>query len=139
MRGNSGDENYDADIGYVFVKVTPELAKLILKRVVTFRRLKKEDKEALETYYWDRNALYLRHEKVEEEDAKEINTDLLIETKRSFDLDTSENMECCQMRVDEDTVGFTAIPKHTSIYITSERIPLNVIREVLKKKKGKKK
>lgn len=134
LRGNSSDENYNAEIDFVAVEVTPKLARLILKRATAFRAMKRKDDKALETYFWDGSATYLRYDKVEEKHANRINYDGFVRLPKPVDPESGENVECNQMVVDEDCVTFTAIPKHTSIYITSDRIPLGLIREVLTKK-----
>lgn len=36
-------------------------------------------------------------------------------------------VECCQMIVREDAIAFIAIPKHTSYYIRTAEIPLQMI------------
>jgi transcription initiation factor IIE alpha subunit len=134
MRSNSTDENYDADISFVFVELTPTLARLILRRMAEFKRTKAKDKEALETYFWNRNAIYLRYDKVSEKMATKLNDNgEFIEIARSLSFDDGENTECDQMVVGEGHVYFTAIPKHTSIYIVSDRIPISTIREAAKK------
>lgn len=135
MRAYSTDENYDANIGFVYVKVTPAVARLILKRAAAFRRLKKEDDGAQETYYWSHDALYLGHDKLDDKVAEEVRKEgHMHELELSFVEADGERTECDQMMVDSDSVGFTCIPKHTEIYISSERVSLDVIRQVLKKK-----
>lgn len=134
MRGNSNNEHYDADISFVFVELTPKLAKLILRRMAEFKRTKVKDKEALETYFWNHNAVYLRYDKVSEKMASKLNDNgEFIEIARPLSFDDGERIECGQMVVDEGQVYFTAIPKHTSIYIVSDRIPISTIREAAKK------
>lgn len=133
MNGRSSNEDYDADISFVFVELTPKLARLILRRMAAFKALKRKDKKALETYYWDGSATYLRYDKVGEQLASKVNTDLLVEMKKPIDYLDGENVECDQMVVDEEAVTFTAIPKHSNIYISSERIPVSTIRKALKK------
>lgn len=137
MRGNSTDENYDADISYVFVDLTPRLARLILKRIAEFKRLKKKDSSALETYYWSYEAVYLSYDKVSEKEQEAVNTDLVVDASTKITFDDGARVECNQMIVSDDCVSFTAIPKHSSIYIISEQIPLATIREAAGKKKMK--
>jgi len=137
MRGHSSNSDYDADLGYVFVEMTPTLARLILRRMAAFKAMKKKDRRAVEAYFWDGSAVYLRHEQVAERLAAEVNSDLLIETKKHIDYRDGANVECDQMVVGEATVHFTAFPKHSDIYITSEAIPEATIRAALKTKKRK--
>lgn len=141
MRGNSTDENYDADISFVYVDLTAKLARLALKRIAEFKRLKAKDSSALETYYWNHDALYLRYDKVSEKEAEAVNTDLVVDAATEISFDDGENTECDQMTVGEGHISFTAIPKHTGIYIVSERIPLSTLREAARptKKKSSKK
>jgi hypothetical protein len=134
-QANSSNDQYDADISFVLIDLTPKLARLILKRCAEFKRLKAKDKEALETYYWCGEAIYLRYDDVAAKDQEAVNVDLIVETKSKLTFEDGQRVECSQMFVDEDSVTFTAIPKHTSIYITSERIPLSTVREAAKRKK----
>ena len=137
LRGRSTDENFDAEIGYVFLEVTPKLARLILKRAAAFKRAKREDSSALELYYWDHSALYLNHYSLLEEMAALVNNNGgAVETGLSFE--EGEPTECDQMIVDEGTVSFTCIPNHCDIHIISDRIPLATIRTALGKKSKKK-
>ena len=41
------------------------------------------------------------------------------------------NHECGQMVIVEDGVRWTCIPKHTSIYVTTETIPIAWIKEIV--------
>jgi len=137
MRGNSTDENYDADISYVFVDLTPTLARQMLKRVAEFKRTKAKDTHALETYYWNHEAIYLSYGQVSEKEQEAVNTDLVVDATTKITFADGARVECNQMIVSDDCVYFTAIPKHSSIYIISEQIPLATIREAAGKKKMK--
>ena len=137
MRGNSTNQDYDADISFVFVDLYPALARLMLKRIAEFKRLKKKDSSALETYYWNHEAVYLSYGQVSEKEQKAVNTDLIVDATTKITFEDGQRVECNQMIVSDDCVYFTAIPKHSSIYIQSEQIPLKTIREAATKKKMK--
>ena len=136
LNGNSSDADYNADITHVFIDIDKKLAQLILNRADAFKGLKHMDAQALEVYFWDHSAQYLRYDAVPEKEVLRIDkTGEGGPTKWKPTKKTHiENMECCQMIVDESCVRWTAIPKHTSIYINSEQIPLAEIQKIAKGK-----
>jgi hypothetical protein len=127
MRGFSTDEHYNADIEFVFVQVTKELAELILKRRKSFLAMEAEDKKLCEIYFFDHHATYLSYGAVPDE----FQDETLKPLSWSPEEDSSENVEVAQMVLDCDGVRWTAVPKHSDIYITSETIPFTDIAKAL--------
>lgn len=139
LKAWSSDENYDAEIGYVYVQLNKALAEKILKRMSAFSALKGDDDMAMKAGYWCHEGIYLNHEKVDDETAHNVREEEIVSTKKKWDFEQGERTECDQMCVDTDAVWFTAIPKHTNIRIESARIPLDTLILALGKSKHSKK
>jgi hypothetical protein len=139
LKAWSSDENYDADIGFVYVDLNKALVEKILKRMSLFSTTKAVDDMAWNTNYWCHEGIYLSHDKVEDELASKVTNEEVVKTKKKWDFEQGEHIECNQMCIDADAVWFTAIPKHTNIRIESARIPLDTLILALGKKKNSKK
>lgn len=132
----SSDEDFNADCDYAEVTLDRSLAKQILARRKAFLALKKVDRSALETYYWNGMASYLRYS-----DDSPLTSDqttrlgdgsvLRIPIKQDLKME-AQPMECDQMIITEDGVRWTAIPKHTGLYITTASIPYEDVEKVAK-------
>lgn len=135
IRTYSSNDEYNADISYVFVKVTAELAKTILKRAKAFKRLQDEDGDVLELSCHDRDAMYVRDvvaEGLQAEDLRGFSRNEYVEIPNEVGENFSEHVELCRMNIDEGTVEFCAVPKHSDITITSYRVPLSLIEKAIK-------
>ena len=141
MRAFSSNADYNADIEYVWVDVTKELAQIILARRKLFLNAEAADKKTpgcehsslWEMYFGNHHARYFSNEKVPEELGLQVfdDTGEPVETDWDPGDDDGERTECDQMIVAENGVRWTTIPKHTDIYITSETIPFSKIEECL--------
>jgi hypothetical protein len=139
MLGSSTNNDYNADISYVYVELTPAVARRALRRIAELRRLKEKEPRVIETYYFDDNAVYLRYEQVGRRDTDAVGKYLTVEVKASSTKTwEGENVECNQMVATDSSIYFTAIPKHSNIYIVSEHIGVDMLREASKRKSPKK-
>lgn len=130
---------------FAVVELTLELARLALRRIATLCEQKSLDPSVYETYYWGSEAEYFSPwidfasqsadtntacsdlEKLLEEfkaDGREM-----IMSADKFTLLESQiaRVECGQMIVREDSISFTAIPKHTDFFVTTAEIPKDVV------------
>jgi hypothetical protein len=131
------DDAFGCD--YALIDLTPELARLALSRVAMLKELKRRDHDLDEMYFWDYHAEYFSPwvgEKADEADVLAAMLDGLPAvagelTSAPTDFAVPENLraavECCQMVVREDEIGFVAIPKHTSSYIFTAGIPAHLL------------
>jgi hypothetical protein len=140
MRGYSNNENYNADIDYVWVDVGPELAKTILRRRKLFLKANEEEKKAegrdwgnplWEMYFGDHHARYFQYGVPPDEETEKVDQGEAAQTDWDPGDNDGERTECDQMVITEDGVRWTTIPKHCEIYITSETIPYSKIEECL--------
>ena len=135
---SSSNPDYNGDIDYAAIEVGVDAAKQILARYAVFTAARAMDRDLYDMYYWDggpdwfghvddaTEAWFAKHEDVEPP-AGEI---LTMDDGVTFDGLEFQRVECVQMIICEDGVRWTAIPKHTSLYVTTETIPIATIREI---------
>jgi len=95
------------------VKISPEYARILLNRIKLLEAVQKQDKEALELYFWDPSGDYFGG------DPDEPATDR-----------APSRAECHQLVVRLDEVNWVAIPKHTDIYVTTDSIRVDQLAEI---------
>ena len=144
----SSHPDYCAGCEYATVEVSPEFAKLALRRINVLREQKGRDPSLNETYYWDSSAQYFSPwvDRTSESDEGQGLVVGLEETLEELEIDTLEivaapaefcvlesqfaNVECAQMIVREDGIGFTAIAKHSDMYLTTAEIAKQVLESI---------
>ena len=149
LRVWSTNPYYSAGCDYAVAEITEELAKLILRRLNLLRDQKTLDPSICEIYYWDYSAQYFSPcvNQCGEPDEVEVASFELEKTLEELQADTCEmvsvpddfhvpdsqiaSVECAQMIVREEGIAFTAIPKHTDIYLTTAEIPKQVLDSIL--------
>lgn len=130
---------------FAVVELTPELAKLALRRIAALCEQKSLDPCVCETYYWGSEAEYFSPWIDSASQSADTNTACpdLEKLLEEFKADRREmvvsadkvtllenqiaHVECGQMIVREDSTSFTAIPKHTDFYVTTAEIPKDVV------------
>jgi sulfur carrier protein ThiS len=146
LKVSSNNEYCNGGCEFALVDLTSELAALALRRVAVLREQKSLDPDIDETYYWahfahcyfDPYADLAIGEK-EAEGASVAVEDLLDELQieeneivcvpESFRVPPSQvaGVECEQMIVRQDSIAFTAIPKHASFHVQTAEIPLAML------------
>ena len=149
LRVWSTNPDYSGGCNYAVAEISEELAKLMLRRLNVLREQKTLDPSIFETYYWDYSAQYFslwpnrpieaqepgnacfELEKTLEE--LQVDTCEMISVPDDFHVPDSQidAVECAQMIVREEGIAFTAIPKHTDIYLTTAEIPKHVLDSIL--------
>jgi hypothetical protein len=132
---------------FAVVEITPELAKLALRRIAVLREQKALDPAVDETYYWGSEAEFFSPWagpaagagegeaaclKLEEElDLLQIDRREIVNASGNFSVPQSQiaRVECMQMVVREGGLAFTAIPKHTDFYVTTAEIPKELLEQ----------
>ena len=137
----STSDHDSGDCDYAIAAITPELVKTILARARAFKALQKSDERAFEIYFWDGHCDYYSEAVIHAGiprhvlEALEDNGDFVIVPP---DVDTStldaQRTECDQMIVTEDSAGWVAIPKHTSLYVTTSRLSLATLKDLVELK-----
>jgi hypothetical protein len=141
------DSNGGCD--FAVVEITPETARLALRRIAALCEQKVLDPAVDETYYWDSVAEFFSPwadlgsqtdeikaacVRLEEElESLQIDRQEMASVAHGFSVPQSQiaRVECMQMVVREDSIAFTAIPKHTDFYVTTAEIPKEVLQREL--------
>jgi hypothetical protein len=139
---NTHSTNPDAEVGcrVAYVEMTPKLAKLVLKRIRAFKAAKKADGTLYEMHFWDGSLDYLTDvgaSKVPEQAQRALEQEGVTTVAAKFrNVDLTEEdfdrTECDVMLVREGGVSWTAIPKHTDIYVSTEEIQLDELKRCTK-------
>jgi hypothetical protein len=145
LKVSSSNEYCDGGCELALVDLTPELAALALQRIAMLREQKSLDPDIDETYYWAYFAEYfstwvnLAAAENEVDSASLTFADMLdglriadnevFTVPESFQLPPSQiaAVECQEMIAREDSVAFTAIPRHASFRVQTVEIPLAVL------------
>jgi hypothetical protein len=133
----SSDENFNGDCDYADIRIYPVIAQQILERRDAFLAQRKRDSQLVESYFWDASAIFCK--RLDNMPIPGKKADLLaagypVRIAQSADLPCErQNVECNQMVIGEDGVKWTAIPKHTSVVITTERIAYSEIEKEAKR------
>jgi hypothetical protein len=137
---SSDQETWSCD--YALVDLNPDLARLALRRINTFKVQKKADQQLGEMYFWDFHVEYFSPGNADGGDSADSLSVMLdklpplagdlMRAPDDFAVPESllARMECSQMVVSEDAIAFIAIPKHASYYIHTAEIPLHLIEAV---------
>jgi hypothetical protein len=137
LKTHSDNEHYNADCDYAMVELTASLAKLCLRRMVLLATAAKRDREAYELSFWDYHCTFFKYFEIPDEIYGESPFDVeeYLEVPDTFEVpeDAIQPTECDQMVVADGRVHWVVIPRHSSIYITTENIPLELIADVRKK------
>jgi hypothetical protein len=150
LKVTSSNEYNDGGCEFALVDLTPELAALALQRIAVLREQKILDPNIDEACYWAYFvACYfspyagLGIDKKEVEGKKIALEDMLdnfqIERKEvvtvpgCFQVSSSQitAVECEKMLVREDSIAFTAIPKHASFRVHTVEIPQPMLEAAL--------
>lgn len=141
--------DYSVACDYAVLEITEQLAKLMLRRIKVLSEQKATDALAYETYYWDSSPEYfspwLNHTdppgEVQESTVEleamlenfEVDTREIVTAPPDFRVPESQiaAVECPQMIVRDSGVAFTALLRHTDIYVTTAEIQKDAIASVL--------
>jgi hypothetical protein len=139
------DSNGGCD--FAVVEITPELAKLALRRILVLCEQKAIDPAVDETYYWSSEVEFFSPWadvgsqtdeakaaclKLEEDlESLQIDRREMVAATHDFSVPQSQiaRVECAQMVVRESGIAFTAIPKHTDFHVTTAEIPKGVLEQ----------
>ena len=141
------DNNGGCD--FAVIEITPEFARLALRRIAVLREQKGLDHAVDETYYWDSAADFFSswlHPaggtpeseaaclKLEEElNLLQIDKNEVATASGDFSVPQGQiaRVECAEMVVRESGIAFTAIPKHTDFHVTTAEVPIEVLEQSL--------
>lgn len=124
---------------YALIDLSPELARLALRRVNILKAQKQADQQLDEMYFWDLHVEYFSPWKGKEADSADLLAEMLdklssvagdlLSAPDDFAVpeDLLEGVECSQMITREDGIAFIAIPKHASYYIRTAEVPLPLL------------
>jgi hypothetical protein len=141
----SSNPDYSGGGDYAAIDITEELAKLTLRRVNFLSEQKALDAAVYETYYWDSSAEYFGPQAVRQIEPDEIvesnsgleeildrlEVDIRETVKAPPDFQVPEGqtvaVECAQMIVRDGGIAFTALLRHSDIYLTTAEISREVL------------
>lgn len=145
----SSNPDYSAGCDYATVEISEELAKLTLRRIDVLSEQKALDPSLYEMYYWGSSPEYFSPwvaYSIESGDLEKPGAGLE-EMLESLEVDTRETVtappgfcvperqivvaECSQMVVREGGIAFSALVRHTDIYVTTAEIQKDVIASAL--------
>jgi len=146
LKVSSSNEHYSGGCDYALFELTPEIAVLALQRIQTLREQKKLDADIDETYYWSFlvECFFSPFAGLASAE-KEVGTaglaiaDLLEKLRiditeiaivpETFDVPPSliATVECEEMVLRQNSIAFSAIPKHASFYVQTVEIPLAML------------
>jgi hypothetical protein len=146
LKVTSNNEYDDGGCEFALVDLTHELAALALRRIAVLRELKVFDPDILETYYWthfvdcyfcpyaglaidDKEAENTATPRADLLDELQIEDQELVCVPECFQVRPSQvaRVECEQMVVNEGSITFTAIPKHTSFHVQTAEVPFAML------------
>jgi hypothetical protein len=145
----SSNPDYSGGADYAAVDITEELAKLTLCRMNLLGEQKALDAAVYETNYWDSSAEYFSPRAVRqiepdeivesnsglEEILDRIEVDIKETVKAPPDFQVPEGhivaVECAQMIVRDGGIAFTALLRHSDIYLTTAEVPREIIESAL--------
>ena len=111
--GVSCSNEYLDGFDYFVVDIEPEYAQQLLKRIELLRFLKKQDGDVYELYFWDYQGDFYGGDPDEHGEGRE-----------------PSSAECTQLVVRENDAFWTAIPKHSDIYVTTDSIRVDQLAEI---------
>ena len=145
LKVSSNNEHCDGGCELALVDLSQELAALALRRIAVLREQKSLDPDIDETYYWAYVVecyfspwVSLASTEEEVEPAVEVANVLdelgveeneVLTVPESFLVPSCQiaAVECGKMIVREDSIAFTAIPKHASFHVQTVEIPLAML------------
>ena len=144
LKVSSNNEHCDGGCELAFVDLVPQLAGIALRRIAVLREQKSLDPDIEETYYWAYVVEYFSpwvslastEEEVEPAvkvanvlDELGIEENEVLTVPESFSVPSCQiaAVECGQMLVRQDSIAFTAIPRHASFHVRTVEIPLAML------------
>jgi len=120
----SSDENYDANCGCGLVEIDELYAAHLLVLMNTAKQLEAEDNNLLRISYFDYSVQYFDLEStsaIEDEVIAGLYAGEIRELPEGVDIPEKlfQNIDVASVHVDGDDLFYEAIPKHTSITLTS--------------------
>jgi len=140
LKVSSNNEHCDGGCELALVDLTPEVAATSLQRIAVLREQKSLDPDIEETYYWAYVVEYFSpwvslasaEEEVEPAvkvanvlDELGIEENEVLTVPESFGVPSCQiaAVECGKIIVREDSIAFTAIPRHASFHVQTVEIP----------------
>ena len=145
----SSNPDYNGGCDYAAVEISGEFAKLTLRRINVLTEQKALDPALYETYYWHSSPEYfspwvvrpIEPGEPDEPDAglEEMLDNLEVDSKETViappDFRIPEGqivaVECAHMIVRNAGTAFTALLRHTDIYLTTAEVPRQTIQSAL--------
>jgi hypothetical protein len=127
LKARSDNEHYSADCDFAVLDLTPDLARLALRRIEAARRIRLDDTALHAVSYWGYYVEWVSWEDAGE--FAEILDEGCLPIPHDFQYEPQRN-ECARMLVypsidlnnNKDTIAFRTIPKHCDFYITTDEI-----------------
>jgi hypothetical protein len=115
------------------IEITPEYAKLLVSRLAIFMTARAADRDLWEMYFYDYSGEYYGIDWGETGDKLDEEGREIVVPR----LDAPGSTEVNQIIIREEEVCWTAMPKHSSVYVLTAPIEWNEIRQIAAVKKAK--
>lgn len=134
----SSNENWNGDCDYAIVGINNDLIQIVKARKRLFDMVIAFDSKLYKMYFWDWSAVFFspylskldleftdKFEHCDFDDIWILPVDLEI-PEAAF-----ARVECTQMIVREEGIAWVTIPKHSSVYVITVKIPYNILKETI--------
>jgi hypothetical protein len=147
LKVSSSNEHFNGGCEFALLELTPDLAALALKRIAALDAEKSDDPDIDEAYYWAYFVeCYFDPWATLESADEELETASLGLAARLEELQIQEKevvtvpetfqvqahqvaaVECEQMIVRQDSIAFTAIPRHADFHVQTVEIAVSTLR-----------
>ena len=129
----SSNEDWNGNCDYAIVDLTPNLARLALKRIDYVRALKRKDKHVSDITFWDYSAEYAEYFDEIEEYPELAGVDLIRHAETvNIPEGKQQATACFRMVVYDDGVYWEACPKYSSVVVSTEGVPVRILQAAAK-------
>jgi hypothetical protein len=128
-------DEYVDDCRYAIITIDEDMARRLEMQRKIFQKVKEEDSSLWEMYFWGGSITWFSDLSDKDEGLREKldNEEVIAATPedREWVEDSAQRVECDQVVIREDGFCFTAILKHTSIYVLTPAIGFDRLKELL--------
>jgi hypothetical protein len=125
---------YNGDCDYAVIGIDDALRAEILRRRDLFLAAKAQDDSLYEMYFWGGDVRFYAYSDWVDEDLngepswiEQMKDGHVVVDSFDYEGANAQRTECDQLVINEDGFYWTAIPRHTEIYVSSKRLKYEVL------------